>query len=151
MLNCLKILFGRNEKMREITEAVVHCSYTTPDMDIDAEWIRNVHVNENGWKDIGYHYVILRDGTIELGRDISRAGAHVLGHNKSTIGICLVGGKAKGNRNISNFTEAQWKALSKLKDELNEKYPDLKWSGHCDHDSGRTCPNFDVRAWVEHG
>ena len=46
---------------------VIHCS-RTPDMDIGVEKIKHWHVVDNGWDDIGYHYVI-KDGTLEVGRE----------------------------------------------------------------------------------
>jgi|TARA_A100001388_G_C28691055_1_gene461349 N-acetyl-anhydromuramyl-L-alanine amidase AmpD len=53
--------------------------------------IRDWHVNGNHWSDIGYHYVIEGDGSIKEGRPVTRAGAHVKGNNKYTIGVCLTG------------------------------------------------------------
>lgn len=78
--------------MREINLIVVHCTYSRPSMDIGVEEIRKWHVEGNSWTDIGYHYVIRRDGTIEDGRPIERPGAHVKGHNSNSIGIAWVGG-----------------------------------------------------------
>ena len=38
-------------------------------MDIGAEKIKEWHTKGNGWSDIGYHWVIRRDGTLDKGRD----------------------------------------------------------------------------------
>lgn len=81
--------------MRKINDLIVHCAATYDTMDIGVKEIRKVHVDENGWKDIGYHFVIRRDGTVEKGRDVSVIGAHVLNHNANSIGICLAGGLSK--------------------------------------------------------
>lgn len=102
--------------MRKINTVVVHSSATPPEMDIGVEDIRRWHVEERGWSDIGYHYVIRRDGTLEMGRDLALAGAHARGYNAESIGICLVGGVKTGDVSApeDNFTEAQHKTASAL-------------------------------------
>lgn len=148
--------------MRQVHWVVVHCS----DSDIPAhdniETIREWHtlplippsvaqaiesgkikVSEKfkygrGFKDIGYHYVITKDGKVHNGRGEDEVGAHVQGHNKSSIGICLTGKK--------NFTKEQFKSLEVLlidicgRHELEKK--DIL--AHNDLDGRKTCPNFDL-------
>lgn len=129
--------------MREINAIVIHCAYTPVDMDIGAAEIKNWHVHDNRWRDIGYHYVIRRNGTVELGRPLSEPGAHVAGHNQKTIGICLVGGKPD-----DNFTATQMAALGALVVELRRQFPDAAIKGHRDYQgTGKTCPQFDVGEW----
>lgn len=128
--------------MRQIKKIVVHCADTPASMNIGADEIRVWHVDGNGWKDIGYHYVIRRDGTLENGRPESDTGAHVAGHNADSIGICLVGGKPG-----ANFTRQQWATLEKLVNGLTVKYPHAMVMGHRDLDPGKRCPTFDARAW----
>mgnify|MGYP001441377098 CR=1 FL=1 len=84
---------------------VVHCSATKPSMDIGSEKIRDWHVNERGWRDIGYHKVIRRNGEIEDGRDIRDSGAHAAGYNSKSVGVCMVGGMAEDNSAENNFTD----------------------------------------------
>jgi N-acetyl-anhydromuramyl-L-alanine amidase AmpD len=135
--------------MRDIHELIIHCSYTYPEMDIGAAEIRSWHMNENGWSDIGYHYVIRRNGAIENGRPEAVVGAHTSGHNSNSIGICMVGGKAHNNWHVSNYTAAQWVSLYKLVTALIEKYPGVDVYGHYEYSDTKTCPNFDVDAWAE--
>ena len=90
---------------------VIHCSATKPSMDVDAETIRNWHVNERGWRDIGYHKVIKRNGDVEDGRDVRDSGAHAAGYNSKSVGVCMVGGMAEDNSAENNFTPHQWVAL----------------------------------------
>ena len=78
--------------MDNIEKIIIHCSATPENREVDTETIRGWHMNENGWSDIGYHFVIELDGTIKEGRPIDRQGAHTKGHNKNSIGICYVGG-----------------------------------------------------------
>ncbi len=135
--------------MRKINKIVVHCSYTPPSMDIGVDTIIDWHVYENGWDDIGYHYVITRDGKIEAGRPVKVPGAHVRGHNADSIGICLIGGMTEDKQSAdSNFSHWQWDALSELLNKLEVSYGKLDVVGHRDLDSSKECPCFDVQAWV---
>ena len=139
--------------MRNIDTIVIHCADTPSTMDIGLKEIRNWHVNDNGWKDVGYHYIIRRDGTLEKGRNIEVIGSHVYGHNKNSIGICLVGGKPIGNqkRDINLFTIEQLETLESLLFNLKGflQEPNLKIVGHCQLDKKKTCPNFDVQKWLK--
>ena len=81
--------------MRTIKKIIVHCSATPRNKDFSAEDIRDWHVKGNGWDDIGYHFVIRLDGTIEYGRMIDKFGAHVKSHNYDSLGICYIGGMDK--------------------------------------------------------
>lgn len=135
--------------MRPIDAIIIHCSYTYSSMDVDAAEIRRWHMEDNGWQDIGYHYVIKRDGTVETGRPVERAGAHVKGHNARSIGVCLVGGKGRLPDPGTNFTPAQWDSLRNLVVELKDRFPNAVIRGHYDYDKHKTCPTFDVKAWAE--
>ncbi len=86
--------------------------------------IRRTH-KAKGWSDVGYHYVIKEDGTIQRGRPESKSGAHAQGLNTNSIGICLI-----GNGNKQKFTEDQMDALYCKLVELIEAYPDAKVIGH---------------------
>lgn len=132
---------------------VVHCSYTKPNMNIGAKEIREWHLGR-GWSDIGYNAVITRSGDIEGGRDLDNdgdfleeIGAHVLGANSRSVGVCLVGGMDfKGDADC-NFTAAQWSELYKYIEHLTTLYPEAQVVGHRDLDSGKECPCFDVKSW----
>ena len=77
---------------RDTTALVVHCSATTPTQDIGAVEIRKWHIEERGWTDIGYHYVIRRTGAVETGRPGTDVGAHVAGSMRSRTGGCFANG-----------------------------------------------------------
>jgi len=125
---------------------VVHCAATKPSMDIGADTIRDWHVNGNGWRDIGYHLVIRRDGSVEKGRDINDSGAHAAGYNSKSIGLCLVGGMAEDNSAENNFTAQQWTSLLATVKELEVDFPNAKVIGH-NEISEKECPSFDVQKW----
>lgn len=128
---------------------VVHCAATPPNMDIGVEEIRRWHM-QKGWSDVGYHYVIRRDGTVEKGRPDHIPGAHARGYNRYSLGICLVGGVKKGTTKAeANFTPAQYLSLQTLLEELSTEYPDAEILGHRDLPGvNKACPSFDVREWL---
>ena len=115
-------------------------------MDIGVDEIRDWHVNGNGWSDVGYHWIICRDGKLEEGRKESVIGSHAKGHNTYSIGICLVGGKGFNDKPEFNFTYAQMDTLAGLVDNIKSRFENLDVMGH-NEVSSKTCPNFDVRAF----
>lgn len=134
--------------MRRIDTIIIHCAATRPSMDVGAKEIRDWHVRGNGWSDIGYHYVIRRNGKLEAGRPLDKVGAHVAGHNTGSIGICLVGGVSQKDftKAENNFTAAQWKTLEKLVRDLKSKFDIKAILGH-NQLSGKACPSFSVPEW----
>jgi N-acetyl-anhydromuramyl-L-alanine amidase AmpD len=137
--------------MRQIHEIIVHCSDTRADMFVDAAMIRRWHTDPppqgRGWSDIGYHYVILRDGSVQTGRPLYRVGAHVRGHNQFSVGICLVGGRGPDGKGEANFTPEQYDALHGLITRLMDEFGRLHVCGHHDYDPGKECPCFDAIKW----
>lgn len=132
---------------RQIDHLVVHCSATPPTADIGRKEIDRWH-RERGWLMIGYHFVIRRDGTVETGRLVERVGAHVEGHNKHSIGICLVGGIDAKGKPENNFTHEQFKALRELLFGLLSYCPEATVLGHRDFPGvAKACPSFDVGGW----
>jgi N-acetyl-anhydromuramyl-L-alanine amidase AmpD len=134
---------------RKIKGIIIHCSATKPSMDIGVEEITDWHVIGNKWSDIGYHYVIKRDGTLEHGRDVNKDGAHCKGHNKNTVGICLVGGVNDKGTPQDNFTPPQYDTLESLVENLvwqDWVNVDAYIKGHNEF-SSKACPSFDVQEW----
>lgn len=133
---------------RRITHCVVHCAATRPTQDIGALEIRDWHVRQNGWRDIGYHWVIRRNGLIEPGRDEGIAGAHVAGHNAHSIGICLVGGLDQAGKPAPDYAAGQLAALTGLLKRITVLHPGVEILGHRDFAGvAKACPSFDVRHW----
>ena len=126
--------------MRKIDTIIIHCAATKGD--VSAATIRKWH-KERGWKDIGYHYVIRTNGTIEVGRPLEQAGAHTRGHNKNSIGICLAG----GYDGTPSYTKEQWRSLGVLIEGLRAEFDYPAICGHNDFTTAKTCPNFDVEVW----
>lgn len=130
--------------MRKITEIIVHCADTPEGRDVRAADIRGWHTKERGWSDIGYHYVVDIDGTIEPGRDLETAGAHCTNHNAKSIGVCYVGGADENMQPKDTRTDAQKASLLLLLKFLRAKYPDAKIYGHRDF-AQKACPCFDAK------
>lgn len=133
--------------MRKLNEIIIHCSATEEGRDFTVEDIRRWHVQGNGWRDIGYHFVIYRDGTIHIGRPLEQAGAHTSGHNAYSIGICYVGGVATDRKTPKDTqTPQQREALVTLVRILKQAYGISKVSGHREY-ANKACPSFDVQKW----
>lgn len=137
-------------KARSRTDFIaVHCSATTPTMNIGKAEIDRWH-RAKGWLCIGYHFVIRRDGTIEIGRPVDAIGSHVQNYNSVSVGICLVGGVDAKGKSEDNFTDDQYITLAKLLRELKAKYPNAKVQGHRDFPKvAKDCPCFDVQDWLD--
>lgn len=140
--------------MRPITELIIHCTATR------AEWwktrtpnqkvreVRKWHVEDRGWSDNGYHFLIDRDGTVVEGRPLGRSGAHTKGRNKGSIGIALFGGHggSENDQFSDHFTPEQDAALRSLIDRLQSQFGELKVSGHNQY-AAKACPCFKVPEW----
>ena len=138
--------------MRDIDKIIVHCSATREGQHIDVDTIRQWHTSEpRNWSDIGYHYVIYLDGSIVPGRPEERQGAHCKGNNKTSIGVCYVGGVEKDGKTPKDTRTGEQKAaVAALLLELKSVYCDAVIHGHRDF-SNKACPSFDATeeyAWI---
>ena len=117
--------------MRKINRIILHCTATPEGKHFDVDTIRRWHVKDRGWKDIGYHYVIELDGQIQAGRPVELLGAHCLGQNKFSIGVCYVGGMNKAmTKPKDTRTEEQKESLINLIADIRKKYPNVTIHGH---------------------
>lgn len=131
--------------MRNINKIIIHSAYTPEGRDHDVEDIRAWH-KARGWSDVGYHYIIKLDGTIEAGRPLDKIGAHAKGKNQGSIGICYIGGMSKDDRVPKDTrTSNQKQALQQLVAGLNVVFGGLTVHGHNEF-SSKPCPCFDVSA-----
>ena len=130
--------------MRELNRIILHCSATPEGRDVPASVIRRWHVEDRGWSDIGYHFVIRLDGTVETGRPLDRAGAHVKGHNADSIGVCYVGGVDADGQAKDTMTELQEIAWVELVFSLRRVFGYMPVSGHNEY-APKACPSFNVQ------
>lgn len=136
--------------MRKIDTIVIHCAATRPSMDVGAREIDQWH-RARGFKCIGYHFVIRRNGKLEKGRPVEQVGAHVAGHNTNSIGICLVGGVSQKDftKAENNFTAEQWPQLIRLIKDLKSRFDIKSILGHNELDKNKACPSFSVKQWLK--
>ena len=130
--------------MRTINSIIIHCTATKPLAHINVNDVRRWH-QQRGFNDIGYHYLVLVDGTVETGRPLSAIGAHCKGHNAHSIGICYVGGLNDKGKPADTRTPAQREAMRSLLISLKHRFPDATIHGHRDF-AAKACPCFDATA-----
>lgn len=139
---------GSKRNTNTIDEIYVHCAATPEGKHFDVNDITQWHI-KRGFSTIGYHYVVLLDGTVQKGRDEMFSGAHCLDRNYRSIGVCYVGGVASnGSTPKDTRTPAQKSALVSLLKDLKAKYPKAKIMGHKDCPSPKVhkaCPSFDAK------
>lgn len=129
--------------MRKITEIIVHCTATPRGRDVSVSEVDAWH-RARGFRCVGYHYLVRLDGTVERGRPEEETGAHCLGHNSRSIGVCYAGGvEADGRTPADTRTEAQRAALKRLIGELRRRYPGASVHGHREF-AAKACPCFDA-------
>ena len=148
---------------RKIDTIIIHCTASKEGVDMTVECIDKLHKGF-GWKCIGYHFVIYKDGSIHDGRDIDVIGAHAGSPwNTGSIGIVYVGGlDAQTGKPKDTRTPEQKEALYKLVKQLIEIYPIKKVIGHRDvspdanhngiiepHEWIKACPCFEVKDWMK--
>ena len=116
---------------RSIQYIVVHCSATRANIPFTEEQLLKCHL-QRGFKCIGYHFYITRDGELHHCRPVSEPGAHVRGFNRHSIGICYEGGLDEDGKAADTRTSHQKESLHRLVRELLQRYPDAKVVGHRD-------------------
>lgn len=139
--------FFMENAMRHIDTLVIHCSATPEGRAVSVDTIRKWHMEDRGFNDIGYHFVVGLDGAVWRGRPVSQVGAHVYGHNKTSIGICYVGGVTNDGRLAPKDTRTpeQKAALQGLLTSLSLEYPIKRILGHRDFAGvAKACPCFNA-------
>lgn len=129
--------------MRKITKIIVHCTATPEGRAVSVAQVDAWH-KERGFRCIGYHYLVGLDGTVTAGRPEQEMGAHCLGHNYESIGVCYVGGldRVTGEPKDTR-TPAQRSALRRLVEQLRDRYPGATAHGHREF-AAKACPCFDI-------
>ena len=128
--------------MRKITEIIIHCSATPAGRHHTIEDLDRWH-RQQGFNKIGYHYVIYLDGSVHQGRPIEEPGAHCIGHNANSIGICYIGGYDDTFAPCDTRTPEQKESLRQLIAELQQQYPEATVHGLSEF-ADKSCPCFRV-------
>tara|TARA_R110000803_G_scaffold54610_2_gene111339 strand:- start:156 stop:581 length:426 start_codon:yes stop_codon:yes gene_type:complete len=131
--------------MREFKRIILHCTATREGQHYNVKDIRLWHTSPpRNWSDIGYHYLIQIDGTIEIGRPITKIGAHTKGENEDSIGIAYVGGLDRNtDRPKDTMTVEQEIAFLRLVDSSRLIFGEISLHGHNEF-SSKACPSFNV-------
>lgn len=133
----------------KVSKIILHCSATPEGKAFTVDDIRRWHTSPvasggRGWKDIGYHYVVHLDGSVHPGRPEGIPGAHCLGQNNCSIGVCYIGGLASDGKTFKDTrTAAQKEAIDRLVKELLRRYPGATVHGHNEF-APKACPCFKV-------
>lgn len=126
---------------------VIHCSATRCDRDYTVEQLMRDH-KARGFRTIGYHFYIRRDGTVTRHRGLLEVGAHCRPYNRCSIGICYEGGLNKQGRPADTRTAEQKMQLMELLLKLRKLFPQAKIVGHRELPGVRKeCPCFDCREY----
>lgn len=128
---------------RRIDMIILHCSATPDGKDYTVDQIRQCHI-ARGFSDVGYHFIVYRDGSVHRGRPVEQIGSHTKGYNSHSIGICYIGGNSADNEKPKDTrTPQQRKALRELVDSLLKKYPRATVHGHYEF-ANKACPSFKI-------
>lgn len=145
----------QGSKKYPVEEIVLHCSATMPSWMKDKPFkdqvaeITRWHVEDRGWKTIGYHWIISREGDVLPGRPETVIGAGVLGHNSGVIHVCLIGGggSSADDQFGDNFTDAQAAAVKAKIADIKSRTTIRKITGHNEY-AAKACPGFRVEKWM---
>ena len=140
---------------------ILHCSATRCDKDYTAEQLLRDH-KTRGFRTVGYHFYIRRDGTITQHRKLLEVGAHCRPWNRCSIGICYEGGLNERGRPADTRTDFQKHSLRVLVMLLLRDYPGSRLCGHRDlspdlNGNGeiepeewiKVCPCFDAASILQ--
>lgn len=126
---------------------VIHCSATRSDRDYTVERMLRDH-KARGFRTIGYHFYVRRDGTVSRHRGLMEVGAHCRPYNRCSIGVCYEGGLDPSGRPADTRTAEQRAALRRLVARLRRLFPGAVVAGHRDMPGStpKACPCFDAGA-----
>ncbi|MCM1030888.1 MAG: N-acetylmuramoyl-L-alanine amidase [Oscillibacter sp.] len=121
---------------------VIHCSATPADRDYTVEQMLHDH-KMRGFRTIGYHFYIRRNGVVSRHRGLLEVGAHARGYNRCSIGICYEGGLNADGKPADTRTKEQKTALLELLWKLHKLFPQAIIAGHCElPGTKKACPGF---------
>ncbi len=125
---------GFTAPKRPVSRVFLHCSDSDRPEHDNLATLRRWHL-DRGFSELGYSYVVTKDGILHQGRNLETVPAAQKGHNTGSIAVCLTG--------RHQFTEAQFRTLKQLCAEIHAQLPLATFHGHKEVDAqGKTCPNF---------
>lgn len=134
--------------MRQINYIVLHCTATGKDATPEA--IRNYWINERGWKQPGYHFLIRFDGSYVQMQKTELMANGVSGYNRDSIHISYIGGINSKGQPLDTRSQAQKDTMTSLIRAMKRLYPQAVILGHRDFPGvNKACPSFDVAKWLK--
>lgn len=129
---------------------VLHCSATRCNQDYSVEDLRRDH-KARGFRDIGYHFYVRRDGCMTKHRRLLEVGAHARPYNRCSIGVCYEGGLDENGKPCNTMTKEQSNRLADLFRNLRIAFPKAKIVGHRDlpGTTPKECPCLDTAEWAK--
>lgn len=124
---------------------IVHHSASPRDT-TSVETIRRWHVQDRGWADIGYHWIITGDGVLHPGRPLTMQGAHAPKVNPESWGICVTGDNTNPDQRWNGLQEF---TLVKHITAVRFLLPEIDVRGHRDTGQATACPGLDIREWMK--
>jgi len=125
---------------RMVNRVFLHCSASDRPEHDNPQTMEKWHL-ERKFKEIGYHFYIDKAGHIYEGRSLNTNPAAQAGHNANTIAICCGG--------LKTFTVEQKRAVRALCLYLEHLIKGLTFHGHCEVNTGKTCPVYPYKEWLE--
>lgn len=131
---------------RRIQYIVVHCSATRANVPFTEAQLLQCHL-QRGFKGIGYHFYVTKDGVLHHTRPMSEIGAHALGFNLHSLAICYEGGLDESGKPSDTRTSSQRETLRNALEWLKQLYPEAKIVGHYQLSANihKACPCFDTQ------
>ena len=130
--------------MRNIAYLAVHCTATQQTATVES--IKRYWKEEKKWRNPGYHYIVLPDGSVDQLLPINEVSNGVAGYNSVTINICYIGGITKQGKSVDNRTDAQKETILRLLKDLKERFPGAVIQGHRDFPGvKKDCPCFNAK------
>lgn len=126
---------------------IIHCSASRCNVDYSEAQMLQDHLKQ-GFRTIGYHYYIRKNGSVSQHREHDEQGAHCRGYNDCSIGVCYEGGLDEKGSVTDTRTDEQKKSLKIVVRFLHRLYPSAIILGHCDLNPQKNCPCFNVSVWL---
>lgn len=129
----------------DIKYLVLHCSATRCNRDYTEAMLLRDHL-ARGFRKVGYHFYVRKDGTTTQHRFLLEVGAHARPYNRCSIGICYEGGLNEQGKPTNTLTAAQHESIADLLTILHRLFPKAKVVGHRDlpGTTPKACPCFDA-------
>jgi N-acetylmuramoyl-L-alanine amidase len=142
---------------------IIHCTATPEGRAVYPADIRDWHTKPvaeggRGWKQVGYSDMIMLDGMImnlvqyndDDKVDPWEITNGVAGINGLSRHVVYVGGMDKKNKLAKDTRTAKQKeTMRNYVRGLIAQYPSLLVAGHCQFDTKKACPSFDVPEWLK--